>query len=161
MARFSFSVCQPRVSWSGAPSMARWWGSNLLLILLLGPSPAELTTVFYYLIWDSRNLEAQVLVFTSRINRVANLYPLALGSLFVASYDSQGYGGDILIRLHRLIYCRYQPYRSICLMSMSHKNNNMYIPDIIQSPMPQVHNKTIRSLYYRALCLVSHNNKNM
>jgi hypothetical protein len=31
---------------------------------------------------------------------VAQLYPRALGSLFVASYDSQGYGGGILIRLH-------------------------------------------------------------
>jgi hypothetical protein len=29
-------------------------------------------------------------------NRVAQLYPRALGSLFVASYDSQGYGGGIL-----------------------------------------------------------------
>jgi restriction endonuclease Mrr len=33
-------------------------------------------------------------------NRVAQLYPQALGSLFVASYDSQGYGGGILTRLH-------------------------------------------------------------
>jgi uncharacterized membrane protein YeiH len=31
---------------------------------------------------------------------VAQLYPRALGSPFVASYDSQGYGGGILIRLH-------------------------------------------------------------
>jgi hypothetical protein len=31
---------------------------------------------------------------------VAQLYPRALGSLFVASYDSQGYGGGILTRLH-------------------------------------------------------------
>jgi hypothetical protein len=31
---------------------------------------------------------------------VAHLYPRALGSLFVASYDSQGYGGGILTRLH-------------------------------------------------------------
>jgi hypothetical protein len=29
-------------------------------------------------------------------NRVAQLYPRALGSLYVVSYDSQGYGGDIL-----------------------------------------------------------------
>jgi hypothetical protein len=34
----------------------------------------------------------------SRSDRVAQLYPQALGSLFVASYDSQGYGGDILRR---------------------------------------------------------------
>jgi hypothetical protein len=31
---------------------------------------------------------------------MAQLYPRALGSLFVASYDSQGYGGGILTRLH-------------------------------------------------------------
>jgi hypothetical protein len=34
-------------------------------------------------------------------DRVAQLYLRALGSLFVASYDSQGYCGGILIRLHR------------------------------------------------------------
>jgi hypothetical protein len=31
---------------------------------------------------------------------VAQLYPRALGSLFVTSYDSQGYGGGILTRHH-------------------------------------------------------------
>jgi hypothetical protein len=31
---------------------------------------------------------------------VAQLYPRVLGSLSVASYDSQGYGGGILTRLH-------------------------------------------------------------
>jgi hypothetical protein len=31
---------------------------------------------------------------------VAQLYPRALGSLFIASYDSRGYGGGILTRLH-------------------------------------------------------------
>jgi hypothetical protein len=34
---------------------------------------------------------------------VAQLYPQTLGSLFVASYDSQGYGGDIRTRLHTAI----------------------------------------------------------
>jgi hypothetical protein len=33
-------------------------------------------------------------------NKMALLYPQALGSLFVASYESQGYGEDILTRLH-------------------------------------------------------------
>jgi hypothetical protein len=33
-------------------------------------------------------------------NRVAKLYLWALGSLFVASYDSQGYGGGILTSIH-------------------------------------------------------------
>jgi hypothetical protein len=46
------------------------------------------------------NLEGQVPVFISPRNRVARLYPQILDSLFVASYDSQGYGGDILTHLH-------------------------------------------------------------
>jgi hypothetical protein len=33
-------------------------------------------------------------------DRVAQIYPQAPGSLFVAFYDSQGYGGGILTRLH-------------------------------------------------------------
>jgi hypothetical protein len=49
---------------------------------------------------DSPNLEGQVLVFISARNRVARLYPQELGSLFVASYDSQGYGGGIRPSLH-------------------------------------------------------------
>jgi hypothetical protein len=50
-----------------------------------GSSPTELMTIFYCL--------------TPR-NRVAQLYPQALVSLFVASYESQGYGGGIRTRLH-------------------------------------------------------------
>jgi hypothetical protein len=34
-------------------------------------------------------------------DRVTQLYPEALGSLFVAFYGSQGYGGGILTRPHR------------------------------------------------------------
>jgi hypothetical protein len=33
-------------------------------------------------------------------NRVAQIYSRALGSSSGASYDSQGYGGGILTRLH-------------------------------------------------------------
>jgi hypothetical protein len=33
-------------------------------------------------------------------DKVAHLYPQALSSLFVAFYDSQGYGRGILTRLH-------------------------------------------------------------
>jgi hypothetical protein len=51
-------------------------------------------------ILDSPNLEGQVPVYRSPRNRVARLYPQALGSLFVASYDLQGYGGGIRPRLH-------------------------------------------------------------
>jgi hypothetical protein len=31
---------------------------------------------------------------------VTQLYPQAPGSIFIAFYDSQGYGGGILTRLH-------------------------------------------------------------
>jgi hypothetical protein len=48
---------------------------------------------------DCPNLEGQVPVFISSRNRVAQLYPQTLGSLFVASYDSQGYSGGIRTRL--------------------------------------------------------------
>jgi hypothetical protein len=70
-------------------------------------SPTELMAISYCLIWDSPNLEGQVPVFISPRNRVAQIYPRALGSLSVASYDSRGlrwkysnppphgvYGGD-------------------------------------------------------------------
>jgi hypothetical protein len=33
-------------------------------------------------------------------DRMAQFYPQASGSLFVAFYDTQGYGGGILTRLH-------------------------------------------------------------
>jgi hypothetical protein len=45
------------------------------------------------LIQDSLIMEGHVLVFTSPRNSVTQLYPRALGSLSVASYFSQGYGG--------------------------------------------------------------------
>jgi hypothetical protein len=44
--------------------------------------------------------EGQVTVFISPRNRVAHLYPRALGFFFVASYNSRGYDGYILICLH-------------------------------------------------------------
>jgi hypothetical protein len=52
------------------------------------------------LVSNSPNLEDQVSVFTSPSDRVAQLYPQALDSLFVAFYDSQGYGGGFLTRFH-------------------------------------------------------------
>jgi hypothetical protein len=46
-------------------------------------------------IQDSSNLEGQVPIFISHRNRVGQLYPQALGSLFIASYNLQGYSGGI------------------------------------------------------------------
>jgi hypothetical protein len=60
-----------------------------------GPSPDF--TVSY-----SRppNLKGHVPVFIPDRSWVARLYPQPLGSLFASSYDSQGYGAGIRIRLH-------------------------------------------------------------
>jgi hypothetical protein len=52
------------------------------------------------LIRDSPNLEGQVFVFICPRNKVAQLYLKALDPLFIATYDSQGYGGGIRTRLH-------------------------------------------------------------
>jgi hypothetical protein len=61
----------------------------------------------------SPNLEAQVPVFISPRNRVAQLYSQALGSLFVAFYDSQGYGGGIRPRLHTGKICKEVSLRNL------------------------------------------------
>jgi hypothetical protein len=54
-----------------------------------------------HILQGSPNLEGKVLVLISPRNRVAQLYSQALRSLFVASYDSQGYGGGIRPHLHK------------------------------------------------------------
>jgi hypothetical protein len=53
---------------------------------------------FLYLIITYLNVLVRDL---SPRNKVAQLYPHALGSIFVASYDSQGYGGSIRNRFHK------------------------------------------------------------
>jgi hypothetical protein len=98
---------QLRVCYFVAPSLTRGRVCNLPYNCfwalpeqsLLGRSPAELMAIFHCLIWSSSNLEIQVPIFISSRNRVAQLYPWVLGSLFVASYDSQGNSGGILTRL--------------------------------------------------------------
>jgi hypothetical protein len=60
------------------------------LVLLIRDSPSE----------KGPNLEYLVPVFVSLKYRVAPLYPRALGSLFVSSYDTQGYSGGILTLFH-------------------------------------------------------------
>jgi hypothetical protein len=51
-------------------------------------------------IQDFANLEGQVPLFISLRNSVAQSYTQALGSLFVASYNSLGFGGGIRPCLH-------------------------------------------------------------
>jgi hypothetical protein len=88
-------------------SLTRGWVCRVQLLLVLASavilrSESRVThdQILLSQIRDSPNLEGQAPLFTSPTNRVAQLYPQAVGSLFVASYYSQGYGGGIRLRLH-------------------------------------------------------------
>jgi hypothetical protein len=102
------SFRQLRVCYFVAPSLIRGWVCNLLYSSfwtlpeqsLLGRKSCKTHGHIFCLIWDSSNLEGQVPVFISATNRVAQLYPRVLGSLFVAFYDLQGCGEGILPSLH-------------------------------------------------------------
>jgi hypothetical protein len=72
----------------------------------LGQSPAGLMTTFYCLRFKTSSIpEGQVPVFISSRNRVAELYPQALGSPLVPSYESQRYSGGIWPRFHTGFIC--------------------------------------------------------
>jgi hypothetical protein len=88
-------------------SLMRGWVSRLQLLLVLASAVnlrSESRGTHDHLLLsqfrDSHNLVGQVTVFISLRNRVARLYPQALGYIFVASYDSQDYGGGIRPCLH-------------------------------------------------------------
>jgi hypothetical protein len=71
-----------RICYFVAPSLRRGRVCNLLGLakaVTLGSHSAEFAAIFCCLIWDSPNLEGQVPVFISPRNRVAKLYPRALG----------------------------------------------------------------------------------
>jgi hypothetical protein len=80
------------VCWCGALSLTRGRVCRLQLLLVLASavilgseSRGTRDHILLSRIWDSPNLEGQVPVFISPRNRVAQLYPQALGSLSVAS----------------------------------------------------------------------------
>jgi hypothetical protein len=82
--------------------LTRGWVRSLILLLAFSSAVilrAESRGAYYHIllcqIRDYPKLVGQVPVFISPRNGVALLYSQALGSLFVASYDSQGYGGGI------------------------------------------------------------------
>jgi hypothetical protein len=87
-------------------SLTRSWVCPLQLLLVLASAVILMSEprgshdhILLSQIRDSPNLEDLVPIFISPRNKVARLYPEALGSLFIASYDSQGYGGGIRSRL--------------------------------------------------------------
>jgi hypothetical protein len=102
---FQLNICgySPHVT----SSLTRGWVCCLQLLLVLtsavilrSESHGTHDHILLSQIQDSTNLEGQVPVFLSPRNRVAQLYPQALGSLYIASYNSQGYSGGIQRCLH-------------------------------------------------------------
>jgi hypothetical protein len=111
-------------------SLTRGWICRLQFLLALdstfilrSESRGTHDHILLSLIRDSANQERQVPVFISPRNRLGQLYPQALGSIFIAFYDSQGYDGGIRTRLHTgLLSClslslmlRPKVSRPVCL----------------------------------------------
>jgi hypothetical protein len=88
------------------PYLTRRRACRLQLQLMLASAvipvseSGRLTVMVYCLTFDTpTNLEGPVTVSIFPRKRVAQLYSRALDPLFVASYESQGYGGGIRTRL--------------------------------------------------------------
>jgi hypothetical protein len=140
------TVRQLWVCWCGSPSLMRGWVCHLQLLLALtsavilgSESCGTHDHILLSQIWDSPNLEGEVPVFISPRNRVAQLCPQALGSLFITSYNSQGWGGCIWTCLYvgvptnstELIVLFIQPWHGpqrkrlfhYCMFSCCRRNN--------------------------------------
>jgi hypothetical protein len=108
---FQLNTCgySPYVS----SSLTRGWVCRLQLLLGLASalifrseSRGTHDHILLSQILYSQNLQGQVplLLSISPRNRVARLYPQALCSLVVTSYDSQGYGEGIRPRPHTVVF---------------------------------------------------------
>jgi hypothetical protein len=89
------------------PSLMRRWVCHLQLVLALASivvleskSHGTHDHILLSHIRDTPSVEGQVPLSISSRNRMAQLHPQALSSLFVASYDLQGYSGGIQTHLH-------------------------------------------------------------
>jgi hypothetical protein len=83
-----------RCSGCGAPSLTRGRVCNVQFAVTLGFKSLEFTITCYCFIWDSLNLEGQVPEQDDPVISPGTRFPF-----FVASYDSQDYGGGILTPL--------------------------------------------------------------
>jgi hypothetical protein len=112
VTNLSFSL---KFLYFAAPSLT--WGRVCNILLLLGlartvplgsKSRGTQYHIFLSKFLDSPNLEGQALLFVSPRNRVAQLYPRALGSLPADSHDSAGL---------RWRYCNPPPHViSVCML---------------------------------------------
>jgi hypothetical protein len=102
---FQLNICGYSSYIASSLTIGRVYRLQLLLVLasdvtLRSESRRVHDHILMSQIRGAPNLEGQVPVYISPRNRMARLYPQALGSLFIAFYDSQGYGGNIPPRLH-------------------------------------------------------------
>jgi hypothetical protein len=105
---------------------------------------------------DFPNLEGQVPVFISLRNMVAQLYPQPLGSLLIASYDSQG-GGCIQTRWVNIVCIGLFPsngchlftqllldivsaYHIFIIVKWDYYNKNTFIQNFLNLSMKQYSN---------------------
>jgi hypothetical protein len=101
--RLFITVRQSWVCWHGAPSLMRGQVCHLKLLLALTSSHSFVQVPWdswpYFTASDSTWWARSPYLIPPR-NRVAQVYPQALNSLFVTSYGSQGYGEGIRTHLH-------------------------------------------------------------
>jgi hypothetical protein len=111
---FQLNPCGHSVYVTSTPTRGRVCRLQLLLtlasaIIFGSESHGTHDHILLSEIRDSPNLEDQVPVFISPRNRVGQLYPQALGSLFVASCNTQNYGGGIRTHLHADLRTEFLP----------------------------------------------------
>jgi hypothetical protein len=127
------TVRQLRVCWCGAPSLTRGRVCSLQLLLVLASavilgskSRGTHGHILPSQIWEIHQPGSKgPSIYNSR-NRVAQLYPQALGSLFVAPHDSQGYGGGIRTRLDAGFYPSWLLYITWHGPNRKHRSYNKY-----------------------------------
>jgi hypothetical protein len=108
-------------------SLTRGWVCRLQLLLVVSSavilgSESHRTHdhILPSQIWDFPNLEGQVPTFISPRNRLAQLYPQALRSLFVALYNSQGFGGGIWTHRVNNVWTELFPSNSCYIVTCLH-----------------------------------------
>jgi hypothetical protein len=133
MTRFLFPIWWVRVSWCGHPL----WREEMSVIYLYncfwvlqeqsisGPSTVELTTIFCCLIWESPNQEGQVLVFISTRNRVAQLYPFALGSI-LSPLTTSGAKVKVFYSVSTRVLLSFQYILSLCYVDDRTENVHQF-----------------------------------
>jgi hypothetical protein len=109
-------------------SLTRGRVCSLLLLLALA------SAVILRINSRGRARSSYIYIYISNRNRVAHDYPHALGSLFIACYDSQGYGIGIRHRLHTKVNKYWilenfyvvawgTPKMTLCKYTISHERN--------------------------------------